>query len=240
MAVATLGLALLAGLLSTLSPCVLPLLPIVIGTAASHHRYGPVALAGGLAVSFVAIGLFVATIGFAIGLDGTIFRQFSALLLIAIGIVLLSSYLQQKVAGAASPLANGVSERFGGGSGAGLWGQAGVGVLLGAVWSPCVGPTLGAASVLAAQGENLGQVAATMAVFGIGAALPLLVLGTLSRDLMLKARGRLQLTGWLAKAALGVVLLAMGLLVLTGFDKAAEAAIVDVMPDWLTRLTTRY
>ena len=57
-----------------LSPCVLPLLPIVLGTAASEHRLGPVALAAGLALSFVVIGIFVATIGFAIGLDGDVFR----------------------------------------------------------------------------------------------------------------------------------------------------------------------
>ena len=51
----TAALALIAGLLSTLSPCVLPLLPIVLGTAVSQHRFGPVALAAGLALSFVTI-----------------------------------------------------------------------------------------------------------------------------------------------------------------------------------------
>ena len=53
------GLAFIAGVLSTLSPCVLPLLPIVLGTAVSEHRAGPVALAAGLALSFVTVGLFV-------------------------------------------------------------------------------------------------------------------------------------------------------------------------------------
>ena len=240
MSIATQGLAFLAGLLSTLSPCVLPILPIVIGTAAAQHRYGPAALAGGLAVSFVAIGLFVATVGFTIGLDGTVFRQFSALLLIASGVVLLSSHLQQAVAVAASPLANMVSERFGGGPGNGLWGQAGVGVLLGAAWSPCVGPTLGAASVLASQGQNLGEVALTMLLFGIGAALPLLILGMVSREVMLRARGSMMSAGAAAKTALGLILLAIGFLVLSGYDKSAEAALVQVMPDWLTQLTTRY
>ena len=63
------GLALLAGVLSTLSPCVLPILPMVLGAAVSEHRFGPAALAAGLTLSFVAIGLFVATIGFSLGLD---------------------------------------------------------------------------------------------------------------------------------------------------------------------------
>lgn len=241
MAIATQGLAFTAGILSTLSPCVLPLLPIVIGTAASQHRYGPAALAAGLAVSFVTIGLFVATIGFSIGLDAEVFRKLSALVLLALGVLLISPALQQRVAAAAGPMSNWIDTRFGGQEGGqGLWGQAGVGLLLGAVWSPCVGPTLGAASVLASQGRDLGQVALTMGVFGIGAALPLLVLGMLSREAMMKFRGRMLSTSSTAKAALGVVLVIIGLLVLTSFDKRAEAALVDIMPAWLTKLTTKY
>jgi len=89
--------ALLAGVLSTLSPCVLPLLPLVLGAAVSEHRLGPAALAAGLAVSFVAIGLFVATIGFSIGLDAGIFRGVAALLLLAGGVVLMVPRLQQRM-----------------------------------------------------------------------------------------------------------------------------------------------
>ena len=229
MSFATQGLAFLAGILSTLSPCVLPLLPIVIGTAASQHRFGPAALAGGLAMSFVAIGL-----------DGSVFRRISAALLIVVGVVLISSHLQQALATATTPVAGWIGDRFGGGSGHGLWGQAGVGLLLGAVWSPCVGPTLGAASVLASQGESLIQVAATMLVFGLGAALPLLILGTMSREVMLKLRGTMLSTGSVAKSALGAVLLIVGVLILSGYDKSAEAALVEAMPEWLTALTTRY
>src|SRR5262245_56879934 len=79
---AGIGLALLAGVLTSLSPCVLPLVPIVIATALGEHRLGPVALAGGLALSFVIIGLFVATVGFAAGLDQELFRVVAAVLLI--------------------------------------------------------------------------------------------------------------------------------------------------------------
>src|SRR5919197_1874396 len=171
------ALAFLAGVLSTLSPCVLPLLPIVLGTAVSTHRAGPVALAAGLALSFVIVGLFVATIGFSIGLDAGVFRVAAAILLMAIGLVLLVPRFQAQFALAAGPVSQWTEQRFGGFSGNGLGGQFGVGVLLGAVWSPCVGPTLGAASILAAQGEDLPQVAITMLAFGFGAALPLLALG---------------------------------------------------------------
>jgi cytochrome c-type biogenesis protein len=237
--IATLALALAAGVLSVLSPCVLPLLPIVLGTAASEHRLGPVALAGGLALSFVAIGLFVATIGFSIGLDTGLFRQAAALLLLAIGVVLVVPALQARFAVAAGALGGWTEQRFGGFSGAGLGGQFGVGLLLGAVWSPCVGPTLGAASVLAAQGRDLPQVTATMLVFGIGAALPLLLLGMGSRDALLRWRQRLRSSGSGAKIALGILLIVMGAAVLTGLDKALEAVLVEASPTWLTELTTR-
>jgi len=240
MSLATLGLALLAGILSVLSPCVLPLLPIVLGTAASEHRLGPVALAIGLALSFVAIGIFVATIGFAIGLDTDVFRVIAGVLLVLIGLVLIVPPLQEAVATVASPVSAWASATFGGGSASGLSGQFGVGVLLGAVWSPCVGPTLGAAAVLASQGKDLGQVAATMLAFGIGAALPMLLLGTLSRQMMLNMRGRLMSAGGPMKAALGVVLVVVGVLVVTGLDKRAEAVLVAASPEWLTRLTTRF
>ena len=240
MTVATLGLALLAGILSILSPCVLPLLPIVLGTAASEHRLGPAALALGLALSFVVIGVFVATIGFAIGLDTDVFRIFAGVLLLAIGAILVFPRLQEMVATAASPISAWASSRFGGGAATGLSGQFGVGLLLGAVWSPCVGPTLGAAAVLASQGKNLGQVAATMGAFGIGAALPLLLLGMLSRNMMLKLRGRMMSAGGPLKAVLGGVLMVVGLLVITGLDKRFEAVLVAASPDWLTQLTTRF
>ncbi|MGO8916397.1 MAG: cytochrome c biogenesis CcdA family protein, partial [Stellaceae bacterium] len=180
MTVGTMGLALLAGVLSVLSPCVLPLLPIVLGAAASERRAGPLALAAGVALSFVAIGLFVATIGFTIGLDGDTFRTAAAILMIGVGGVLAAPSLQASLAAAGGPISNWADRRINALQSRGMAGQFGIGLLLGAVWSPCVGPTLGAASVLAAQGSSLGRVALTMLAFGIGAAAPLVGLGLLS------------------------------------------------------------
>src|SRR5260370_2407544 len=176
---ATLGLAYLGGVLSTLSPCVLPLLPLVLGSAASAHRLGPLALALGLASSFVIVGLFAATIGFSIGIDGDVFRMVAAALMILVGAVLIVPLFQSRLALAAGPVSHWANERLAGLSAAGLRGQFGVGVLLGVAWSPCVGPTLGAASLLARQAKDLPRVAATMLVFGLGASSPLLVVGML-------------------------------------------------------------
>ena len=137
-------------------------------------------------------------------------------------------------------MSNWVEGQFGGFAAQGLSGQFLLGLLLGAVWSPCVGPTLGAASILAAKGENLGQVALTMIAFGIGAALPLIAIGLLSREASSRWRGRLMEAGKGGKALLSALLIAIGLLVATGIDKRLETLLVDASPAWLTRLTTQF
>ena len=80
--------AFLAGVLSTLSPCVLPLIPIIIGAATNQHRLGPLALAGGLTLSFAVIGTALASLGSSIGIAQDGFRLFAAIIMGLIGIVL--------------------------------------------------------------------------------------------------------------------------------------------------------
>jgi cytochrome c biogenesis protein CcdA len=240
MTLGAIPLAFVAGVLSTLSPCVLPILPIVLGAAASERRLGVVALAMGLATSFVGVGLFVATIGYSIGLDADVFRYAGAVLILAFGVVLMLPPLQAQLAAASGPIANWTDQHFGSRRGPGVSGQFWTGVILGVVWSPCVGPTLGAASLLAAEGRNLPQVAVTMFVFGLGAGLPLLLLGLMSREAMARWRNRLMATGQVAKVALGMVLVAIGVLIVTGVDKSIETALVATSPQWVTNLTTRY
>lgn len=236
----SIALAFVAGILSVLSPCVLPLVPIVMATAASAHRYGPFALSAGVALSFVALSLFIATVGFAIGLDGTFFRLVAASLLVVIGAILVIPAFQQRFAVAAGPVSNWADQALGSYAGPGVLGQFGVGLVLGAVWSPCVGPTLGAASLLAAQGKDLGQVALTMLAFGLGAIVPLLVLGALSREILNRWRNTLASAGSSGKYLLGSILILTGIAILTGFDKTLETHIVAASPAWLTELTTRF
>ena len=94
--------------------------------------------------------------------------------------------------------------------------------------------------MLAAKGEDLGQVALTMLAFGIGAALPLMLLGFVSREAMMRWRGRLMETGSIGKTLLGLLLVAVGVLVATNLDKRLETILVDASPAWLTELTTRF
>jgi cytochrome c biogenesis protein CcdA len=236
----TYGFGYLAGALSTLSPCVLPLLPILIASATAQHRFGPLALALGLTLSFAAVGLFIATLGASVGLDAGVLRKGAALLLMAFGVLLLSARGQARFAYAASNLGGageGVLARL---SGSGWRGQFAVGLALGVVWSPCVGPTLGAASTLAAQGSHVPQIALLMLLFGLGAATPLVVIGSLSREALHRMRGRLLAAGQRGRWLLGLALLLIGLAILTGQDRGFEAWVVEHSPDWLTALTTRF
>ena len=236
--VGTYGLSLAAGTLSPLSPCVLPLVPILLGTAVAAHRLGPYALAVGLTLSFTLVGVFVASLGAALGLDPSLFRSFAAVLLIAFGAVLLSARLQERFALAASGWSGAGHGLLAKVSLDGLPGQFILGLLLGIVWSPCVGPTLGAAVTLASQGQSVAQVTLLMALFGLGAGLPLVALGLVSRQAMMRVRGRLLAAGKLGKQAIGGLMLVLGVLILSGTDKLFEAWILQTAPDWLVQLTT--
>ncbi len=237
---ATYGLGLIAGSLSTLSPCVLPLVPVLVAAAVNAHRWGAVALGLGLTLSFTIVGIFLATLGASFGLDPDTFRLVGAVILAVFGLILLIPRLQDLFARATGSLSNSGSQLLARITLGGLTGQFAVGALLGVVWSPCVGPTLGAASTLASQGKDLGQIALLMLIFGIGAALPLVLLGSLSRASMMRVRGRLLSAGKYGKQAFGLILLALGVLIATGADKSLEAWILDQTPSWLTALTTKY
>jgi cytochrome c-type biogenesis protein len=227
-----------AGALTILSPCVLPLVPIVLGSAAQRHRLGPLALTTGLVASFTLVGFVVAAFGNSVGIDSEATRFVGAVLLVLAGVLLLAPVMQTLLAHIATPLADWASarqtrlERFG------LAGQAGIGVLLGLVWSPCIGPTLGAATALAAQGENLGQVFLVMLAFGLGIATVLLAIATTTRSFLTRWRGRLMSAGGGGKRALGVVLIVVGVMIFSGVDRILEGFLVSASPEWLTDLTT--
>jgi cytochrome c biogenesis protein CcdA len=227
-----------AGVLTILSPCVLPLVPVVLGSAAQRHRLGPFALALGLIASFTSVGFVLAVFGSHLGIDTDQVRSAGAVILVAAGIYLLVPAVQDRVALTAAPLiawAGQRQQRFDDG----LLGQASIGVLLGVIWSPCVGPTLGAAIALAAQGKQLSEVALTMGAFAAGIASVLLAIAFLGRRLFDRIRGNAAAKAGTGKLALGGVLLIVGASILTGLDRLIEAMFVARAPDWLIALTTR-
>jgi len=231
--------AFLAGVLSTLSPCVLPILPIILSAATNQHRFGPITLASGLTLSFAVIGTALASLGSQIDFAQDNFRTFAAVLMGIIGIVLISGSFQERLSMALSGISGVGNTLLSKVRIDGLLGQFLIGALLGLVWTPCVGPTLGAAITLASQGKDLEKIIFVMLIFGIGAGLPLAILGVLSRTALQKVKGGLGQASILGKKFLGGFLILIGALVFSGLDKSIEAFLVKISPDWLTDLTTR-
>ena len=234
----TYALGFVAGMATLLSPCVLPILPILIASALSRHRWGAAALALGLSLSFALTGTFLATLGASIGLDPSTLRIAAAVLMVVFGLVMVLPPLQRAFARLTAHVGNKSQQALGSVRGEGGFSQFLIGLLLGLVWSPCVGPTLGAATTLAAQGTHLPQIALLMLLFGLGAGLPLLALSTVSGAAMTRVRGSLMSVGGVAKSVLGLCFVVIGVLVISGLDRRFEALVLAISPDWLTRLTT--
>lgn len=227
-------LAWVAGVLSILSPCVWPLVPIVMASAAGKGRLGPLYLALGLSCAFALAGSLLTFLLLNAGLNPDAFRGVAAVILVFIGLILI-----------VKPLADWVSLRLsiissrmnvGNPNASSSAGQFGVGMLLGLVWLPCVGPTLGAAIALASAGQDLGMAFVTMFAFGFGTAGALIAAALFSEKVLSMWRPGLFKSVSTAKTVLGWLLLLLGLMVLTGFDKLLESYALQYLPDWALSL----
>ncbi|MDD9717860.1 cytochrome c biogenesis CcdA family protein [Dinoroseobacter sp. PD6] len=226
-----------AGLLTLINPCVLPVLPIVLATALQADPRGPLALAAGMSLAFVTLGLGVATLGRSVGLGEEQVGQAAAVLMILFGLVLL---VPRFSAGFATATA-GMSARADAGMDeidhSGIKGQFIGGMLLGAVWSPCVGPTLGAAISLAWQGESLWRAGSIMAAFALGVSTVILALGYGARAAILRRQALMRRIAQYARPVMGGVFVAVGTGLLFGVHHMAEAWAVETLPPWLIDLS---
>lgn len=231
---ASVPLAFLAGVLGIMSPCVWPLVPIIMSSAASSGRSGPLFLALGLSASFAVAGTFLTLVLLNLGLNPDGFRYVAAALLFLVGLTLVVKRLNDWLTLQLSRL----TSRF---NGAGpqastAAGQFGVGALLGLVWLPCVGPTLGAAIALASLGQDLGAAFVVMFTFGLGTAAALLTAAYLSGKLLSRLRPGILDGASRGKRWLGILLLLLAIMVLTGFDKVLETWALGILPDWAISL----
>ena len=230
----------LAGVLASLSPCVLPILPIVLASAGAQHRLGPLALTGGLALSFAASGLLLGLAGFALGLEADTLRMAGAAMLVLAGLVLLAAGLAGRLSAAAERWLAPVQALAGRMTARGVSGQLALGAVLGLAWAPCTGPALGAAVALSAQAGTAPRAALVMLAFAIGAALPLLALGYAARGSLPAIKRRLGGFGGLMRPAMGGVLAALGVVILLGLDKRIETIATAALPDAWVDLIARF
>ncbi|WP_420857916.1 cytochrome c biogenesis CcdA family protein [Marivivens marinus] len=230
----------LAGLLTLINPCVLPVLPIVLATALQASRWGPLALAAGMSASFVAVGMSVAVFGRALGIDDESIAAAGAVAMILFGIVLLVPRFSTRFALATSGISANADTGFDRIDRGSVKGQFLGGALLGAVWVPCVGPTLGGAIALASAGENLGWAAATMASFALGISTVIVLLGYGAQKAILARRNRLRTFATSARPLMGAVFILTGLAILLGWFRMAEIWLLDTLPYWLQDLSVRF
>lgn len=229
------GLSAAAGMLTSLSPCVLPLLPLIIGGSLQNNRWTPAFMAMGMSLSFALLGAFASSATGLLNMESEGIRHAGGWILMALSLAILVPALRERFSGWALPLANranSISSRLDPRSPM----QAMLlGGTLGLVWTPCSGPFLATALALASAHESALKGGLLLWIYGLGAAAPLLLVGYASR----KAASGLNF--WTVKSSrllqnvFGWVIGMIGLGILTGLDKALEAAILMRLPEtWIS------
>lgn len=225
--------AYLAGLLTLINPCVLPVLPIVLAASLQADRRAPLVLAAGMSVSFVTLGLGVAALGPALGIDEETVARAAALLMIGFGMVMLVPALGGRFALATAGLSSRADAGMTATASAGLGGQFLGGMLLGGVWSPCIGPTLGAAIAMASQGESLIRAGAIMVAFALGVSTLILALAYGARSWLRQNMGRMRALAERAKPILGATFILIGLGLWFRVNHVIDAWLIQTLPAWL-------
>lgn len=230
---ATIGFAFLAGVITVLSPCVLPLLPVILGTGAQEGRARPIGLIVGFVGTFTLATLALSFLVRALGVPPDLNRVLAGSVLILLGLVLAIPRFHLVFERLASALASrapvgGVSSGFGGG--------IAVGAGLGLAWSPCVGPIMASVITLALnQQVDAGAIAVTLA-FSLGTALPMAAIMIGGRQLV-RRLSWFQANAARIQQVLGVLLVFTGLAIFLGWDRQIQILLLTWFPDWELALT---
>jgi cytochrome c-type biogenesis protein len=228
----------LGGLLSCLTPEALLLLPLALAVAGGAGRASVIATAVGLGLSLVLTGLLAGSLGPGFGFEATLFRRIVCAVLVLQGIALMSAALVDQY------------RSFTGGHGSMFdrSGATGVGgalrrlllaLFIGANWIPQIGPALGKASLMAADIRNSGLALAVLFAYGVGAAIPWIVVGRVIRFVLHPFAGGV-LHGMAGQRLLGLSLLAVAVLGSTGLDITMANWLSPKLPAWSARLSTRF
>jgi cytochrome c biogenesis protein CcdA/thiol-disulfide isomerase/thioredoxin len=223
--------AFVAGVVTALSPCVLPALPVVLAGSAGGGARRVAGIAAGFVASFVLFTLALTMALRNVGLSPDALRDLAIGALIAFGVALVVPALGDEVARVLAPLAR-LGERIPR-TGSGIAGGLLVGVALGLVWTPCAGPVFAAIAAVAATGEAGPRAFATLTAYAVGAIIPLCVIAAGGRRLLGRLRGR---AGAAARPALGVLMIAAGVTLVLGLDTRLTTALVQDVPAYTDTL----
>jgi cytochrome c biogenesis protein CcdA/thiol-disulfide isomerase/thioredoxin len=177
------GLAFLEGLALIVSPCILPVLPLVLAASSDGGRKRPYGIIVGFVLAFSAFAIGARQIVVATGIDADLIKQASLVLLALFGLVLLSSRLSARFSALTAGAAD-VGRRFASGGGGGFASGMAIGALIGLVWTPCAGPILAAVlvQVIRQQSGLAGDL--IVLAFGLGAGVPMLIIALVGRKIM--------------------------------------------------------
>jgi cytochrome c biogenesis protein CcdA len=169
-------LALMAGVLTIAAPCILPMLPILLGTSVGQHsRSRPVFIVVGFIATFSAVALLFAASSEVLGLSPDVLRHVAVALLASFGVLMLwkrpFDHLAQRL-GRVVNAAHALGQR----GGAGRWGGLLLGMTLGVVWTPCAGPVLGSILTLIATEPDSAKAGTLLVAYALGAGVPMLVI----------------------------------------------------------------
>lgn len=217
----SLTVAFLAGLVSFLSPCVLPLVPSYLGVLGGAKAPWSRALGfiAGFGLVFIALGATASSVGALLAPQKVLLGQISGALIVFFGLVMLGVVRFPWLMRDTRALAD-----------AGGYGPVALGAAFAFGWSPCLGPALGSILGLAASSASLGQGVTLLAVYTLGLAVPFLLAALLWNRLNLRRLNRF--SGVFERVG-GAILVAVGILMLTGQFTRLATFFYQVMPEWL-------
>ena len=206
---ATFAMALLAGVVSIASPCVLPLLPGVMAYSTERSKLTPLAIVFGLALTFTAMGVASSMFGAFLMDYMDYLKIISGVLIIAMGLYILSRTVEDLFLKVWSrlPLSRISRPNV---ENEGFLGGIVLGVSLGIVWMPCIGPMLATILMMVAQQGTIFYGASLLLTYSLGLAIPMLLVAYSSNIVSDKLRDVTKYSVSIRKVA-GIILLAMGI-----------------------------
>jgi cytochrome c biogenesis protein CcdA/thiol-disulfide isomerase/thioredoxin len=210
--------AFLAGIVTILSPCILPILPIVLSGTVSGDKRRPFGIIVGFILSFTIFTLFLATIIRLTGIPGNTLRIIAGVVLLIFGLSLLLPQFQGFMERLFSKLSIFAPKSN---PHAGFWGGFVIGLTIGIIWTPCVGPILASVIALAATSQVSTITFLITLSYSIGTAIPMFLIMYGGRNLLSRAPWLLKNTSAIQKT-FGVLMILFALAIFTNIDQQIE------------------